>query len=222
MTALNFRTKADLVYAHLREQILEGNYVPGARVSISGVARELGVSDIPVREGIKRLESEGLLKFETHKGAVVTSLSAADIEELFAIRAELEALAMRRAASAMTRETLAELRALLDQMTAAERAKDGIEYGRLNRKFHLTIYEAQSFERLSSMIRNLWDATDWCRRTFVEDSGNVLASKTEHEEMYEALKSGDGPAAADALRKQKGRACGWLLEHVGEDDLGGQ
>jgi DNA-binding GntR family transcriptional regulator len=219
MTALNFKTKADLVYAHLREQILEGSYEPGARVSISAVARELGVSDIPVREGIKRLESEGLLKFETHKGAVVKSLNSLEIEELFAIRGELEALAMHRAASAITGDTLAQLRALLDQMSAAEHAKDGIEYGRLNREFHLTIYEAQSFERLSSMIRNLWDATDWCRRTFVEDSGNVLASKAEHEEMYEALKAGDGRAAAEALKKQKRRACVWMLEHVGDGDL---
>ena len=78
---LNFQTKAELVYSALRNRILTGEYPPGARVPISKVARELGVSAVPVREGIKRLEAEGLLRFETHKGATVTMISAHEIED---------------------------------------------------------------------------------------------------------------------------------------------
>jgi DNA-binding GntR family transcriptional regulator len=216
---LNYRTKAELVYDHLRERILTGELAPGARVSISAVARDLGVSDIPVREGVKRLESDGLLVFETHKGAMVTRMGAADVEELFAIRTELEALAVRRAAAAVTPETLASLRRLLDDMATAERRRDFGEYGQLNRQFHLAIYEAQPYRRLSVMIRNLWDSTDWCRRIFISDADYLLASTEEHEGIFEALERRDGEAAAAFLRHQKQRACEWLLNRVEPGDL---
>src|SRR5215813_12643941 len=94
-----YRTKADMVYDYVREQILSGELQPGDPVPISHVARELGVSDIPAREGVKRLENAGLLTFETHKGAVVARMGRAEVEEMFAIRTELEALALRQAAA---------------------------------------------------------------------------------------------------------------------------
>ena len=124
MTApLPFRTKADIVYDELRERILSGRLAPGDRVPISRVARELGVSDIPAREGVKRLEADGLLEFATHKGAIVPRMGRHEIEELFAIRAELEALAVRRAAEEITPEQLTELRRILDAMAEAEAAR---------------------------------------------------------------------------------------------------
>ena len=211
---LNFRTKGELVYEHLRARILSGSYQPGERISMSAIARELGVSDIPVREGIKRLEAEGLLDYEAHKGAVVSRLSANEIEELFAIRAELEALALRQAAAGISTEQLAVLRRLLDEMTSAEQANDAASYGRLNREFHLTIYDAQPFRKLSAMIRNLWDSTDWCRRIFAADGSYLPSSSAEHEGIYEALREHDAATAEALLRNQKQRALAWLLERV--------
>src|SRR5215212_10270027 len=138
---LGFRTKADLVHEELRARLLRGDLQPGDRVPIATVARELGVSQIPVREGVKRLEAEGLLVFETHKGAVVPHLAPADIEETFAIRAELEGLAVRRD--------------ILDAMADAAARGDAHAYGRGNRAFHLTIYRSQPYARLASMIEVL-------------------------------------------------------------------
>ncbi len=209
-----FRTKADIVYESLRERILSGELRPRERVTISGVARDLGVSDIPAREGVKRLQADGLLDFATHKGAVVASMDAGDVEELFAIRSELEALALRRAAQAITPAQLAQLRTLLDEMAVAERTGDMDAYGRLNRAFHLAAYAAQPYGRLQSMIESLWDSTDWCRRIFRADGGSVRASSAEHEQIYAALARGDGEAAAAAVRAQKARSCRWLLEHI--------
>jgi len=214
MGALNFRTKGELVYEHLRREILAGSYSPGTRVSISAVARDLGVSDIPVREGVKRLEAEGLLEFEPHKGAVVTRPNAQEIEELFAIRAELEGLAVRRAAETVTEEQLQEIRGILDEMEAAEQKGDVEEYARLNREFHLSIYDAQPYRRLFQMIRNLWDSTDWCRRIFAADATYLPASSAEHEEIFRALRDGDPEAACASLQNQKRRALVWLLERV--------
>jgi DNA-binding GntR family transcriptional regulator len=215
MTApLPFRTKADIVYDELRERILSGRLQPGDRVPISRVARELGVSDIPAREGVKRLEADGLLEFATHKGAIVPRMGRHEIEELFSIRAELEALAVRRAAEQITPEELAELRRILDAMADAEARGDVAEYGRLNREFHPGAYAAQSFGRLQTMIGSLRDSTDWCRRIFSSDTESLRTSSAAHELIYEALARGDGDAAAAAVRAQKQRAADWYLRRV--------
>jgi DNA-binding GntR family transcriptional regulator len=215
---LNFRTKGELVYEQVRKRILEGNYAPGERISMSAIARELGVSDIPVRESIKRLQAEGLLDYETHKGAVVSQLSTTEIEELFAIRAELEALALRNAAASITPARLAELRRLLDAMIAAEERQDAVAYGELNREFHFAIHNAQPYRKLSVMIENLWASTDWCRRIFTADTGYLPYSNAEHEAIVTALERHDAETAEAVLRAQKQRALRWLLDHVDEQE----
>jgi DNA-binding GntR family transcriptional regulator len=218
MDTSTFQTKADVVHDHLRERVLSGDLRPGERVPISRVARELGFSDIPVREGVKRLEAEGLLQFETHKGAVVTTLDAHDVEEMFAIRAELEALAMQRAARTINREQLDQLRDLLEAMEQAEHEGRVRDYGLLNRDFHFLIYESQPYKRLLALIRDYWNSADWCRRIFATDAQSVRASAAEHRGIYEALVTGDGEEAARLLRQQKLRSSAWLLEHMGDDD----
>jgi DNA-binding GntR family transcriptional regulator len=214
MADLGFRTKADLVHQELRARLLRGDLQPGDRVRIAALARELGVSQIPVREGVKRLEAEGLLAFETHKGAVVPHLSPSDIEETFAIRAELEGLAARRAAATMGAEHLDELRTLLDEMADAAAAGDHVAYGRGNRAFHMTIYRSQPYARLTQMIEALWDQTDWCRRIFARDDESLAASADEHEAILAALARGDGEAAEAHLHEQKRRSSAWLLAHL--------
>ena len=211
---LQFRTKADLVYESLREQILSGELRPGDRVPINRVARELGVSDIPAREGVKRLEADGLLSFTTHKGAVVTQMGHHEVEELFAIRTELESLALRQAAPRITPAELAELRSILDAMAEAEREGKSEEYGRLNREFHMCAYAAQPYLKLRSMIESLWDSSDWCRRIFKAETDSIRTSLAEHEAIYDALARADGDAASVFLRAQKHRAGTWLLNRI--------
>ena len=213
-SAIGFRTKADLAEEYLRRRVLSGQLAPGERVPISHVARELGISDIPVREGVTRLEAEGLLQIEAHKVALVTRLGAHEIEELFAVRAELEALAMRRAARALAPEHLERLAALIEQMEIAEHEGRADDYGHLNREFHFAIYEAQPYKRLLGMIRDLWNSTDLCRRIFARDAHSLQASTREHRGIYDALCQGDGDTAAALLVQQKQRSCAWLLEHV--------
>jgi DNA-binding GntR family transcriptional regulator len=218
MADLGFRTKADLVHEELRARLLRGDLQPGDRVPIATLARELGVSQIPVREGVKRLEAEGLLSFETHKGAVVPRLAPSDIQETFAIRAELEGLAVRNAAAVITAERIAELRAILDAMAEAAAAGDAKAYGRGNRAFHLTIYRSQPYARLTTMIETLWDQTDWCRRIFARDAESLAASAGEHVAILAALARGDGAAAETHLHEQKRRSSAWLLEHLDTEE----
>jgi DNA-binding GntR family transcriptional regulator len=213
-----YRTKAEIVFEYLREQILSGELRPGDPVPISHVARQLGVSDIPAREGVKRLEAVGLLTFETHKGAVVARMGREEVEEMFAIRTELEALALRQAATRITPTELAELRSILDEMAVAEKEGRVEDYGKLNREFHFCAYSSQPYRKLLRMIESLWDSTDWCRRIFVAESDSIRASLVEHEVIYDALARGDGEAASVFLRAQKQRAVQWLLKQIDDVD----
>jgi DNA-binding GntR family transcriptional regulator len=213
MAPLQHRTKADLVYENIRPRILSGEFAPGTRLAIATVAEELGVSEIPVRESIKRLESEGLLTFIAHKGAIVTELSREQIEELYVIRMQLESIAISRAAKVLTPEQIEELRETLTAMANAEAAGDAEEASRQHHAFHMRIYEAQSYKRLVALITDLWDATNWAGRVFATGTTGAAAA-AEHEAIIDALAAGDGETAAALPVEQKRSAVTWLTESL--------
>jgi DNA-binding GntR family transcriptional regulator len=206
---MEHRTKADLVYEDLRRRVLSGELAPGTRVQIAKVAEELGVSDIPVREGIKRLEFDGLLQSTAHKGASVTLLSREEVEELYVIRSELECLATRRAGERITPAQIAALRQILATMADAEAGGDTDEASRRHHEFHMRIYAGQSYKRLVRMIDELWDATNWAGKVFAAGRTSI-ASAAEHVAIVDALAAGDGDAAAAIHASQRQQALAWL------------
>jgi DNA-binding GntR family transcriptional regulator len=211
MPQLEHRTKADLVYENLRPRILSGEFAPGTRLSIAAVAEELGVSESPVRESIKRLESEGLLTFVAHTGAIVTELSREQIEELYVIRTQLESLAISRAAETLTPDQIGVLRETLASMAQAEADGDAEGVSNLHHDFHMQIYEAQSYKRLVALITDLWDATNWAGKVFATGATGG-ATAAEHYPIVDALAMGDGQTAASLHAAQKHRALEWLTD----------
>src|SRR4051812_530007 len=91
------QTVAGMTVEALRERILRGDYPEGEPLRQDALADELGVSRIPVREALRQLEAEGLVTFNPHRGAVVSSLSLEEIDELFELRAKIESDLLRRA-----------------------------------------------------------------------------------------------------------------------------
>ena len=87
-----FKTKTEVVYDFLKKNILNGRYRPGEKIVISVIARRLDVSDIPIREAIKRLQTEGLLDITPHVGAKVVEIDQNEFEQITMIRAQLEVL----------------------------------------------------------------------------------------------------------------------------------
>ncbi|MBO0692098.1 MAG: GntR family transcriptional regulator [Acidimicrobiaceae bacterium] len=219
---MSLPTKADLVYQALRQRILSGDLRPGDPVPINHVAKDLGVSDIPAREAIKRLGAEGLLTLTPHKGAVIKEIGRQEIEELFAIATELESLALRQTAAHIGERELAELGKLLEAMERAYRGHRVEEYSRLNHEFHRLTYAAQPYGTLYSMIDSLRDATNWCLRIYTTEAGMLDASHPEHEAIYRALADRDAEAAVLFMRVHKYRTKLWVLRHLGpsEEDAG--
>src|SRR5690348_2420010 len=108
------QTIASMTITALRERILRGDYPDGEPLRQDAIADELGVSRIPVREALRQLEAEGLVTFSPHRGAVVSTLSLEEIEELFELRADVECDLLRRAIPNIGAEHLARAGDVLD------------------------------------------------------------------------------------------------------------
>src|SRR5262252_1642865 len=139
----------------IRERILRGRYPEGEPLRQDAIGAELGVSRIPVREALRQLEAEGLVTFSPHRGAVVSTLSLKQIQELFELRAEIEGDLIRRAVPNMTPEDHARASEILDAYEVALHAGQVTVYGALNWQFHATLYAPADRDRYLRMQLSL-------------------------------------------------------------------
>src|SRR5512143_2711938 len=134
------QTVTQMTVDAIRERILRGYYPEGEPLRQDAIGVELGVSRIPVREALRQLEAEGLVTFNPHRGAVVSSLSLGEIDELFELRAQIEGDLLRRAIPRMTPEQLSRATAVLDEFESALSAGEAARWGPLNWHFHAALY----------------------------------------------------------------------------------
>jgi DNA-binding GntR family transcriptional regulator len=216
-----YATKTDVAYSVLREAILSGVLAPGAAVHAKSVADELGMSFIPVREALRRLEQDGLVSIRPHVGTTVRELDADDIEETMLMRSELEALATRLAAEGLDDRTLATLEVLVDAMDECVRDWNPERFGILNREFHLTLYRSSPYQRIYHQIESLWDQVPRARSVFALVPDYMAASQAGHHQLLAALRRRDGRAAERLMRDQKNHALDSLLAIIRGQDLSG-
>jgi DNA-binding GntR family transcriptional regulator len=188
-------SKTDMVAALIREQIITGELAAGEQLRQRDLAQRFQVSQTPVREAMRRLESEGLVIGDTHRGFTVVEPDDGPVEENFQIRAALESLGASLAARKIDAAGLARLEGLNDQMRAMD--EDDPRYAALNREFHFTVYEYARSPLLLSLMRLLWASLHGgpkVARTHAE-------SARQHDVIVAALRAAD-PAAAAASTYQ--------------------
>src|SRR5262249_31149876 len=112
-------TKAEAVYIETRSRILKGTLAPGSAVNQEALAAKLGVSITPLREALRRLEMEGLIRLEAHRAMSITPLTSRELDEMYAIRAELETFAARLAGANASEAQLEVICRLARQKAAA-------------------------------------------------------------------------------------------------------
>jgi DNA-binding GntR family transcriptional regulator len=183
-------SKTDLVAALLRELVITGELAAGEQLRQRDLAQRFGVSQTPVREAMRRLESEGLLICDTHRGFTVVPPDDGRIEENFQIRAALESLGASLAARKIDAQGVARLHDLNDKMRAL--ADDDPAYADLNREFHFTVYEYAHSPLLLSLMRLLWASLHPGPRV----SRTHAESARQHDEILSALTEGDAAAAS--------------------------
>lgn len=184
----------------LREDILAGRLVGGERLTEALVIERTGASRTPVREGLRRLEAEGLVLSHRSRGTYVTyRLSANEATLIYEVRLTLEPFLTRLCAERITDAELAGIEDVLGRFAEAIDDEPAIA-GQLDAEFHLSIYEA-SGSQLISVLRGYWS------RLQLELSRRVYATEVprrflrEHQDIFEALSAGDGDLAAERMRK---------------------
>ena len=198
-----FKTKNEIVYDYLKLNIVNRNLKPGDKVVISEVSRQLNISDIPVREAIKKLETQGLVDVIPHVGARVVKINREEMEEIYIIRSELEALATRLAAKYLKDADFARLERNLEKYEEALRAGKNALLAALNKEFHMEIYRCSPNKALFKMITEAWEKSQMIRGTFRLSDSLRKKSLKEHEAILDALKKGNGKAAGEITRRQK-------------------
>jgi DNA-binding GntR family transcriptional regulator len=183
-------SKTDLVAALVRELVISGDLEPGEQLRQRDLAQRFGVSQTPVREAMRRLESEGLLVCDTHRGFTVVAPDVDRAGENLRIRAVLEALGASLAARQVGPAGLDRLRELNDRMRALPGDDPG--YAELNREFHFTVYEYAHSPLLLSLMRLLWASLQGGPRV----ARTHAESARQHDEILAALAEGDADAAS--------------------------
>jgi DNA-binding GntR family transcriptional regulator len=212
-----YRTKKEMIYQILKEEILNGEYEANQKLVISHLALRFESSEIPVREAISQLESDNLIVFKPHIGAVVRALSTKDIQEIFELRVELEGLATRLAVEGLTDEDFKELRKNIDDSIYAFENKEYKQYELLNIDFHNKIYSACDNKLLIKTIRDLWSNTKRYPSIFVKNDSYIINSIDEHEEIYAALVQQESMLAESYMIKHKTRAGREILRLTQRD-----
>jgi len=188
-------SKIDMVTATLREQISSGHFGPGEQLRQRDLAAAMNVSITPVREALRRLESEGVVSYDPHYGATVVEVDFGPTEENFRIRAALESLAASLAAERITDGELDELDQILGMMTG-DVLTHPAELVKLNRRFHFLIFDAARSPLLNAMIRRLWQSFGGGPVAI----RNVEESMSQHRLIVSALRARSPDMAQDATR----------------------
>ncbi|WP_433464512.1 GntR family transcriptional regulator [Spirillospora sp. CA-128828] len=210
MTPQRPPTAQQFVLDELRRAITTGRIRPGDPIRQDVLARELGVSRVPLREALKTLQGEGLVSYRAHRGYAVEELSLDDLREVYRIREILEEEAVRRAAARLTADDLKALERAEDEVERAAGAGDVLLMAAANRAFHMALYELAGMPRLVRLIRTLWDSTDAYRSIYYGEPVNRDRVIDEHRAALEALREGAVDEAVRILSTHRAHAVAAL------------
>lgn len=184
----------------LRERILNGEFREGDALIQESIAAEYEVSRMPVREALRQLEASGLVELKTHKGAVVTSLPAEQIEELFEMRALLECDLLNHSLPKMTDAGIEVSRGILDELEAAYRRRDVGQWGALNWAFHRSLYAPSGRVQTLAVVQGINVQTDRYIRLQLLLTGGVADAENEHREILRLCAARDPKGSVKYMR----------------------
>ena len=221
---LQRQTVAAMTLDAIRDGILHGNYAEGEPLRQDALADELGVSRIPIREALRQLETEGLVTFNPHRGAIVSSLSLEEIEEVFDLRATIETDLLRRAMPRLTTYQLDQADDVLDRYAVALRTSDVSKWGELNWQFHASLYAPAERPITMSIVQRLHQQADRYLRMQLALTHGETRANDEHRAIAAAARAHDTKRACQLVRDHingAGRSLIMFLRQQRDDDANG-
>lgn len=186
---------ADKAYQTIRSNILSGKYPSRAHLKEEELAEEIGVSRTPIREALRRLNSEHLVRYVANQGATVARWSLDDVDQIFTLRSMLESYAAKLAAGRITDEEISDLESLARRMDAIASSRDKDSRERitpLNHEFHYIIVDAVKSEYLKRMLSWIIEIPIMLRTFTYYSDGDLRRSMDHHREIIAAFRAHDG------------------------------
>jgi DNA-binding GntR family transcriptional regulator len=188
-------TKTDMAYWQVRQEILDGTLAPGTSLDQEALAIRLGLSTTPVREALRRLESERLVVGRAHRDTFVAELSQEVLADTYAVRMNLDPLAVSLAAKAATPEDLE----VINELATEQPGDDPTEQLQHNRALHRAIYYSCGNDVLSEILDLLWDRSDRYRLIMIKEEREPEKLRSEHVEIADAVAARNAKLAAKLM-----------------------
>ena len=181
----------DLVYLELKHKILTGEIVSQTRLMEIDLSEKMNVSRTPIREAIKRLADDGLVKVEPRRGAYVANISIKDMLDVFEVREDMEGFMTKLAAQRITDEEKEELRAIAAEYEKAiDDADDKEKIIELDEKFHNFIVKCSGNETLSELVNYVQELSLRFRYLYYDDDSHYASTAEQHNRIMEAINDG--------------------------------
>ena len=199
------------VYEQLKCQIIVGDIPPGKQITIREIASKYGVSTMPVREAIRRLQAEGFLQFE-NRCVTVRELTLEELQQIFVIRQRLESLAMEWALPNINEVDVRKLRGILKNLD-----QENISYSewmQLNRQFHLSIYKLSMSMPLQQLIVNVWDSITPYMYIYTSSVISYEFSQKQHYLMLKLIEENNRQELISQLKEHLDDTCRTIMANL--------
>ncbi len=211
---MHYKSKVDILYEKILDGIISGTYKQGERLVISKLAKENNVSDIPVREALRRIESEGFITIIANHGAVVSEYDPSEIAQIYLINAVIGGFATKISADFLSDTTLSELSRINEELKKAVDADDYDKYLLYDESFHVRIYSAAPYPLVYKSINKTW--INRIDRQFKHSKERQNACVEEHKRLLEIAKEKDYDALEIITRDHLIAPIENLLQEINE------
>jgi DNA-binding GntR family transcriptional regulator len=192
------RSLADAVTVRIRNEILSGRIAPGERLRLRSLEAMLGVSHIPIREALRRLEGAGLVEIVPQRGAIATRLSYEEFTDIYDLRKIIEPAIAVRAMEHVTPARMTEIKQALDELSARAETVSSSQFNELHRRFHWLICEPGSTPVIERVVKQLWQTADRYVQLAFTEGGVAPRAERQHRRLYEAMRRGE----TEVLRRE--------------------
>jgi DNA-binding GntR family transcriptional regulator len=196
----NLKSLRDIVVEKIREAIVEGFFKPGQRLKERELAEMMQVSTTPIKEALRILNSEGLVETLPRRGTFVSKMANSSVEEVLVVKAYLEGLGARMAASKMSPEELKQLEMIVENMTSLMEENKVQELEVQNALFHSKIVDAARNPVIQQILTNIISFDTAFRKRALKNNVEVVESFLEHQAIFEAIRQRDPDQAENRMK----------------------
>ncbi|RBP85110.1 GntR family transcriptional regulator [Marinomonas rhizomae] len=204
----------DVIATDLRNRILSGDLAEGSLIRQELLAEEYDVSRMPVREALKRLDSEGLVVFINNRGATVTKHSLDEIAEFFDVRILLEVDLLKKSIPLMDEHHFDRCRELLDEMEASYAAGNVADWGPLNAQYHAMLYEAANQKLTMQLLERVSMLANRYVSMHIDQLSKADNAEHDHRSLFNLARLRDVDGAADLLKAHLENTKQQILELI--------